>query len=54
MRLATIKLNGREVAGIVTEKGILPIERLNAAKGLAWAEDLLSICLLYTSDAADE
>lgn len=43
MRLATIKLNGREVAGIVTEKGILPIERLNAAKGLAWAEDLLSM-----------
>lgn len=43
MRLATIQLNGREVAGIVTEKGVLPIERLNAARGLAWAENLLSL-----------
>ena len=39
MRLATIKLGGAEVAGIVTEKGILPIHALNAATGTAWKEN---------------
>ena len=33
MRLATIKLHGAEVAGIVTGKGILPVAALNAYKG---------------------
>ena len=33
MRLATIRLNQTEAAGIVTAKGVLPIEALNAAKG---------------------
>lgn len=36
MRLATIKLNGKEVAGIVTAKGVLPISALNGYKGTAW------------------
>ncbi len=32
MRLATIKLHGAEVAGIVTSRGVLPVAALNAAK----------------------
>ncbi len=43
MRFATIKLNGAEVAGIVTEQGILPVKALNAAKGTAWKEDLFEL-----------
>ena len=43
MRLATIKLNGKEIAGIVTESGILPIAALNAAKGTAWKEEMYEL-----------
>ncbi len=43
MRLATIKLGGKEIAGIVTEKGILPIHALNAAKGTAWKEEMYEL-----------
>ncbi len=43
MRLATIKLNGSEKAGIVLKSGVLPIEALNASKGTAWAEDMMSL-----------
>lgn len=43
MRFATIRQNGAEVAGIVTEKGILPISALNAAKGTSWSEDMMSL-----------
>ena len=43
MRLATIKVNGTEEAGIVLNRGILPIKALNAAKGTAWAEDMMSL-----------
>ena len=43
MRLATIKLDGRETAGIVTVKGVLPIACLNAAKGTVWKEDLFDL-----------
>ncbi len=43
MRLASIKLCGKEVAGIVTEKGILPIQALNAAKGTAWKEEMYDL-----------
>ncbi len=43
MRLATIKKNGAEIAGIVTLKGVFPIAALNAAKGTAWSTDLLSL-----------
>ena len=43
MRLATIKLDGRETAGIVTETGVLPIACLNAAKGTVWKEDLFDL-----------
>ena len=42
MRLATIKLHGAEVAGIVTGKGILPVAALNAYKGTGWKEDMMS------------
>ena len=43
MRLATIKLNGQEIAGIATKKGVLPIACLNAKKGTAWKEDMMSL-----------
>jgi 2-keto-4-pentenoate hydratase/2-oxohepta-3-ene-1,7-dioic acid hydratase in catechol pathway len=43
MRLATIKLNGKETAGIVTKTGVLPIACLNACKGTAWKEDLFDL-----------
>lgn len=33
MRLATIKWNDTEMAGIVAKNGILPIRALNAAQG---------------------
>lgn len=43
MRLATIKLGGAEIAGIVTEKGVLSVKALNAWKGTAWKEDMMSL-----------
>lgn len=43
MRLATIKYNGKELAGIVVDKGILPIAALNAAKGTAWKEEMYAL-----------
>ena len=43
MRLATIKLNNAEVAGIVTAGGVLPIAALNATKGTDWKTDMLSL-----------
>ena len=43
MRLATIKLHGAEIAGIVTGKGILPVAALNASKGTGWKEDMMSL-----------
>lgn len=43
MRLATIQWNNREMAGIVTGKGILPIAALNAAKGTAWKEEMYDL-----------
>ena len=43
MRLATIQYRGKEIAGIVTPKGILPIAALNAAKGKAWKEEMYAL-----------
>jgi len=43
MRLATIKLGGAEIAGIVTEQGILPIKAVNAMKGTAWEETMFAL-----------
>lgn len=43
MRLATIKLNNAEVAGIVTAKGILPIAKLNEVKGTAWKTEMMEL-----------
>ena len=43
MRLATIKLNNAEVAGIVTAKGILPIAKLNEAKGTTWKTEMMEL-----------
>lgn len=43
MRLATIKYNGKELAGIVSEQGILPVAALNAAKGTSWKEEMYDL-----------
>lgn len=43
MRLATMKYNGKELAGIVVDKGILPIAALNAAKGTTWKEEMYAL-----------
>ena len=43
MRLATIKKDNEEIAGIVTGKGILPIREINAATGAAWDERMLDL-----------
>ena len=43
MRLATIKLSGAEIAGVVTRQGILPIKAINAAKGTAWSESMFAL-----------
>lgn len=43
MRLATIRQNNQEIAGIVTEKGVFPIQALNAAKGTAWSCDMWNL-----------
>ena len=43
MRLATIKLHHAEIAGIVTETGILPIKAINAQKGTAWEETMFAL-----------
>lgn len=43
MRFATIRHNKREIAGIVTGTGVLPIHALNAAKGTAWKEEMYEL-----------
>ncbi|MGB9813753.1 MAG: fumarylacetoacetate hydrolase family protein [Thermovenabulum sp.] len=43
MRLATIKLNGKEVASLITSKGAVPISIINEKLGKNWAEDMLEI-----------
>lgn len=43
MRLATIKWNSSEIAGIVVEKGVFPIVALNEAKGTNWETELLPL-----------
>ncbi len=43
MRLATIRQNGAEIAGIVTADGVFPIAALNAAKGAAWQTELFEL-----------
>ena len=54
MRLATIKLHGAEVAGIVTGKGILPVAALNAYKGTGWKEDMMSLIQARSHPRPDE
>lgn len=43
MRLATIRIGGEELAGIVMPRGILPLRELNERTGSGWAEDILSL-----------
>ena len=43
MRLATVKYNNAEIAGVVTSKGVLPIAALNEAKGTSYKTDMMSL-----------
>ena len=43
MRLATIKHNRTEIAGIVTSKGVLPIAALNEAKGTSYKTGMMAL-----------
>jgi 2-keto-4-pentenoate hydratase/2-oxohepta-3-ene-1,7-dioic acid hydratase in catechol pathway len=43
MRLATIKLNGAEVAAIVSAAGVVPVEEVNKKLNQNWATDMLEI-----------
>lgn len=43
MRLATIKLEGKEVASLVTEKGMIPISTLNEKLNKKWSSDMFQI-----------
>ena len=40
MRLATIKWEGREMAGIVASKGVVPLKAVNQAEKSGWEEEL--------------
>ncbi|MCD8078072.1 MAG: fumarylacetoacetate hydrolase family protein [Lachnospiraceae bacterium] len=43
MRFVTLKLDGREVAGIRTSRGVVTLAALNEAKGTSYPTDLLSL-----------
>ncbi len=43
MRLATIKLNGRETASIVTLAGLVPLSTVNEHTGEIWATDMFEM-----------
>ncbi|MBD2868667.1 fumarylacetoacetate hydrolase family protein [Paenibacillus arenilitoris] len=43
MKLATIRLNGKESAALHTSRGYLTIEAVNRACGADWPEDLLEL-----------
>ena len=43
MRLATLKVNGNEVASVITAKGAVLVETINQAKGTDYALDMMSL-----------
>lgn len=43
MRLATIKLGGGEVAGIVTARGVIPMAAVNRCKGTDWETEMYAL-----------
>ena len=43
MRLATIRWNGDEIAGVVLDNGILPIRELNRSRGASWREHMFDL-----------
>lgn len=43
MRLATIELDGDEIATIVTAAGVVPISKVNQVAGKNWSNDMLEI-----------
>lgn len=51
MRLSTIKLNGAEVASIVTAAGVVPVADVNEKLGKTWPTDMFEI---ISSGALDD
>lgn len=43
MRLATIKLQGKEAAAVVTAQGVVPLASINAKVGKNWATEMLPL-----------
>ncbi|MBZ4688499.1 MAG: hypothetical protein PWQ96_1343 [Clostridia bacterium] len=43
MRLATIKLNNKEVATIVTPTGVIPVEKINNKFNKNWSADMFEV-----------
>ena len=43
MRIATIKLDGAETAGVVMSRGVIPVADVNARFGSSWAVDLFEL-----------
>ncbi|WP_126424637.1 fumarylacetoacetate hydrolase family protein [Brevibacillus marinus] len=43
MRLATVKRNGKEVAAVVVQNGVVPVETVNQRLHREWATDLFEI-----------
>jgi 2-keto-4-pentenoate hydratase/2-oxohepta-3-ene-1,7-dioic acid hydratase in catechol pathway len=43
MRLCTLRLDGVETAGVVTDQGVVPVARINAYLGRAWSTDLYTL-----------
>lgn len=43
MRLATLKVNGNEVASVITAKGAVLVETINQAQGTDYALDMMSL-----------
>lgn len=54
MRLATIKLNGAEVAAVVTGAGLLPVSTINEKLNQNWATEVFTLIQTNQLDAMNE
>lgn len=45
MRLCTLRLDGKELAAVVTPGGIVPVSAINSHLGKAWPEDVYGLIL---------
>ncbi|MFB5663239.1 fumarylacetoacetate hydrolase family protein [Alteribacillus sp. HJP-4] len=43
MKLATVEIQGEQLAAIVTENGVTPVKTINQKESKSWGEDLFSI-----------